>query len=126
MSTYQEMTSEEKIMALEVFYETLDGYTDALTLLQVRKSYATSHAEISQLRISIADVEADISLVKARLIAFKSNQYSMAPPSTEVHANILAQIRDLDAMVASAQTADTLVRAVSLLAQSYNQGTQAV
>jgi hypothetical protein len=126
MSLYQEMTSEEKIMALEVFYETLDGYTDALTLLQVRKSYATTHTEISQLRIAIADVEADIALLKARIIAFKSNQYSMAPPSAELHSQVLVQVRELDAMIASAQTADTLVRAVSLLAQSYNQAAQGV
>lgn len=124
MSHYQDMTSAEKILALEVFYDTLDGFTDALTLLQVRKGHATSHSEISHLRIAIANVEAEIATLNARLIAFKSNQYSMAPPSEEIHKEVLAQVRELDSMIASAETADTLVRAVTLLVQSYNQGTQ--
>lgn len=120
---FSKMSSDNKVKCYEVLYDTLDGLRDALLLLKIRKGHTSDEMELMMIRIKIAETDADIAKVNARIIAFKSNMYAMTPPSEETYEEIMALVKILDIMVAQAETADTIIAASANLIKVWNEAT---
>jgi precorrin-6B methylase 2 len=117
-----EMTEVEQLASYKAYLISEDGLVDAIDLLRIRKAnFDTKEGELKKIRIKLADAEADLAKVRARLIAFKAGALAMKPPNDEIIKEISEQAGKLDRMVANAETADTIVAATKLLLEAWGK-----
>ncbi|MEM9292148.1 MAG: hypothetical protein AAGD01_10745 [Acidobacteriota bacterium] len=117
-----QMSEEQRRASLTLLVRARQALGDAVVHLTGEEVIADA-AEKSRLRILIADLEAELTKVNARITAFQAGRLAMVPPSADTVEEIGQLAEQVGELIVEAQRTDRIMTVVQQVIEIWS-GTQ--
>lgn len=110
----------EQVRYLDMALTTETALSDAILLLENRKTITANPNETRQITVELADLRAKVAKVRAEMIAFQSGNARINPPSADDVEAVKSLARQLDEMTANSVLASTVLTVTTDLIKRFN------
>ena len=94
--------------------------SNAIAMLQTRRSLTTDPAEALDIGVQIPKLQAEQAKISAEMAAYSAERSAINPPSDDDFATIQAQSAELDGTTASSDDANAILAVVTVGLETWN------